>query len=133
MYTTRVAVPALLATGGGVIVNVASIGGLVGGRSGCAYAVSKHGVIGLTRSVAAHYGREGVRCIAICPGGVDTGIPLGGDPSDRGLETLQLTQISMPGLASAEEIADVILFAASDEASFVNGAVIVADGGWTAL
>ena len=60
----------------------------------------------------------------------DDGKPLG---LSKFLETLQLTQISMPGLASAEEIADVILFAASDEASFVNGAVIVADGGWTSL
>lgn len=133
MYTSRVAVPAFLAKGGGTIVNVASVGGLVGGRAGCAYTVSKHALIGLTRSIAAEYGRDGIRCVAVCPGGVDTGIPLGGDPSDRGLETLQLSQISMPRLASAEEIADVILFAASDEASFVNGAVIVADGGWTAM
>ncbi len=133
MYTTRVAVPALLATGGGVIVNVSSIGGVTGGRAGCAYTVSKHGLIGMTRNVAAEYGREGIRCVAVCPGGVDTGIPLGGEPSERGLETLQLTQIAMPRLASAEEIADVILFAASDEASFVNGTTIVADGGWTSI
>jgi NAD(P)-dependent dehydrogenase (short-subunit alcohol dehydrogenase family) len=133
MYTCRVAVPALLASGGGTIVNVSSVGGVVGGRAGCAYTVSKHGLIGLTRSIASHYARDGIRCVAVCPGGVDTGMPLGGEPSDRGLETLQLTQITMPRLASAEEIADVILFAASDEASFVNGAIIVADGGWTSI
>jgi NAD(P)-dependent dehydrogenase (short-subunit alcohol dehydrogenase family) len=133
LLTTRAALPPMLARGGGVIVNVSSVGGLFGGRAGAAYTVSKHGLVGLTRSVAATYGRDGIRCVAVCPGGVDTGIPIGGEPSERGTETLALTSAAMPPLASADEVADVVLFAASEEASFVNGTVLVADGGWTAI
>lgn len=132
MLAMRAAIPAMLLGGGGVIVNISSIGGLFGARGGAAYAASKHGLIGLTKNVAATYGREGIRAVAVCPGAVDTGISLGGDPSPKGLEALKATLPANPRAGTALEIANLLLFLASDEASFVNGAAIVADGGWTA-
>ena len=132
MLAMRAAIPAMLEAGGGVIVNVSSVGGLFGARGGAAYAASKHGLIGLTKNVAATYGRDGIRAIAVCPGAVDTGISLGGDPSPKGFAALNTTLPANPRAAAALEIANLILFLVSDDGSFVNGAAIVADGGWTA-
>lgn len=132
MYTSRAAIPVMLKQGGGVILNVSSVGGLFGARAGAAYVTSKHGLLGLTRNLAATYQKENIRAVAVCPGGVDTGIALGGEPSPRGLEALNRTLPTNPRMATAAEIAAVLTFLASDEASFVNGAAVVADGGWTA-
>ena len=129
---TKRAIPPMLEGGGGVIVNIASVGGLRGGAAGAAYTASKHGLIGLTKNTAANYAADGIRCVAICPGGVDTGISPGGEPSERGYATLNRILPAMGRLASPTEIADVALFCASEEASLLNGAVIVADGGWSA-
>jgi len=129
---TRRAVGPMLEGGGGVVVNIASVGGLRGGVAGAAYTASKHGLIGLTKNTAANYAADSIRCVAICPGGVDTGIATGGEPSERGYATLNRVLPAMPRLANPAEIANVALFCASEEASFLNGAVIVADGGWTA-
>jgi NAD(P)-dependent dehydrogenase (short-subunit alcohol dehydrogenase family) len=132
MLTMRAAIPVMLQAGGGAIVNVASVGGLFGARGGAAYAASKHGLIGLTKNVAATYGRDGIRANAVCPGAVDTGISLGGVPSPRGLAALNTTLPANPRVAAAGEIAKVVLFLVSDDASFLNGAAMVVDGGWTA-
>lgn len=131
MLAMRAVLPSMLAAGGGVIVNVSSIGGLFGARGGAAYAASKHGLIGLTKNVAATYARDGVRAVAVCPGAVDTGISLGGEPSPRGFAALNATLPMNPRSGSPLEIAKVILFLVSDDASFVNGAALVVDGGWT--
>ena len=132
MLAMRAAIPALLESGGGAIVNVSSIGGLFGARGGAAYAASKHGLIGLTKNVAATYGRQGIRAVAVCPGAVETGISLGGVPSALGLEALQSTLPANPRNGTAAEIASLIGYLVSAEATFLNGSVIVADGGWTA-
>lgn len=132
MYTSRAAIPAMLKQGGGVILNVASVGGLFGARAGAAYTASKHGLIGLTKNVAAAYGKDGIRCVAVCPGAVSTGISLGGEPSAKGYETLNRTLPANLRVGEAGEIAALMLFLASDEASFVNGTALVVDGGWTA-
>ena len=89
-------------------------------------------VIGLTRNIAATYGRDGIRCVAIAPGAVNTGISPGGEPSQRGYATLSSTLSTNIRTAEPVEIANVAVFLASNEASFVNGTVLVADGGWTA-
>src|SRR5436305_6782593 len=82
----RRAIPLMLEQGGGRIVNTASEAGLRGGTAGTPYTVSKHGVVGLTRSIAFHYGERGIRCNAVCPGGVETGIGVGsGMPHEAGL------------------------------------------------
>jgi len=131
----RLAIPVMLAHGGGRIVNTASEAGLRGGAAGTAYTVSKHGVIGLTRSVAFHYADQGIRCNAVCPGGVDTAIGIGGATPHMGALTKVMALVENAGgkkTAKPEEIASVIAFLASDEASNVNGAIIPVDGGWSA-
>ncbi|GIV76030.1 glucose 1-dehydrogenase [Litorilinea aerophila] len=128
----RKAIPLMRAQGGGVILNTASVAGLHGGRAGAAYTASKHGVIGLTRNIAYMYATEGIRCNAICPGGTETAIGLGGEPNEFGLNRMQLGAASMPRTGKPEEIARVALHLVSDDSSFVNGAVVVVDGGWSA-
>jgi NAD(P)-dependent dehydrogenase (short-subunit alcohol dehydrogenase family) len=132
MYTCRAAIPLMVAAGGGSIVNVASVAGTGGAKGGAAYTASKHGVIGLTRNIAATYAKEGVRCNAVCPGGIDTNIPLGGDPSQKGLEVVIAASSLSPRFGLPDEVGRAIRFLASDEAVFVNGAVLLVDGGWTA-
>jgi NAD(P)-dependent dehydrogenase (short-subunit alcohol dehydrogenase family) len=119
--------------GGGSIVNIASVGGLRGARAGVAYTASKHGVVGLTQNVAFMYAQKGVRCNAIAPGGVDTEIAAGiKNPSPFGLERATAGLSLNPRTASAEEVAQVALFLASDDASIVNGIIMPCDAGWTA-
>lgn len=130
MYITRKALQTMLEKGSGSIVNVASVGGLFGGRSGVSYTASKHAVIGMTRSVAFHYAKKGIRCNAVCPGGVETNIQVK-QPSALGYERLQTTLASATRSAKPNELANAILFLASDDASFVNGEIMVVDGGWT--
>lgn len=127
----RAALPVMAVQGAGAIVNIASVAGLYGGRAGAAYTVSKHGLIGLTRSIAAHYGQDGIRCNAICPGGVATGLAAH-NPSPEGRKVVMRSIATAVRRAEPAEIADVALYVASDDSSILNGAVIVADGGWTA-
>jgi NAD(P)-dependent dehydrogenase (short-subunit alcohol dehydrogenase family) len=131
----RRAIPLMLEQGGGRIVNTASEAGLRGGTAGTPYTVSKHGVVGLTKSIAFHYGERGIRCNAVCPGGVETGIGVGsGMPHEAGLSrVIAFVQGSSGGRpAKPEQIASVIAFLASDDASNVNGAILTADNGWFA-
>lgn len=132
MQTMRLAVPIMLAQGGGVIVNVASAAGLGGGFAGAAYTASKHAVVGLTRNTAVMYGKQGIRCVAICPGGVNTAIGAGGMPSQAGYGALGPSLATMPRVGEPAELAAAILFMASPEASFINGAALPVDGGWLA-
>ena len=132
-FACRHALPVMLEQGGGAIVNVASVAGLVGGRAGAAYTASKHALIGLTRHIAQHYAARNIRCNAICPGPVQTGIPMGGEPHGEALQRVMGLMQFSPRTGQPEEIARVALFLAGDDASFVNGAVLVADGGWTAV
>jgi NAD(P)-dependent dehydrogenase (short-subunit alcohol dehydrogenase family) len=132
-YVARRAAPFLLSTGGGVIVNVASAAGLRGGLAGAAYTASKHGLVGLTRSIAWMYAKDGLRCNAVCPGGVKTSIGESAPPfSGLGMERLGPVLKAAVRTASSDEIAAVIRFLASDSARSLNGAVLVADGGWSA-
>ncbi len=134
LYTMRLAIPIMLAQGGGVIVNVASAAGLGGGFAGAAYTASKHGVVGLVRNTAVMYGKQGIRCVAVCPGGVNTNISqsIGPTPSQAGYAALGPGMATMPRGGEPGELANVILFLASPEASFVNGAAVPVDGGWLA-
>lgn len=133
MRAIRLALPIFMEKKSGAIVNVASVGGLQGSRAGAAYTASKHAVIGLTKNVAFQYAKLGIRCNAIAPGGVSTNIGLGSQtPSEFGLERATSGAVNNPRFGESAEIATVALFLASDEASLVNGAVVTADGGWTA-
>ena len=132
----RRAIPLMLQQGGGSIVNTASEAGLRGGAAGTAYTVSKHGVVGLTKSIAFHYGDQGIRCNAVCPGSVETAIGLGGgSPHQAGLAKVMplLQHTPAARIARPEHIASVIAFLASLEASNVNGAILPADYGWSAV
>jgi NAD(P)-dependent dehydrogenase (short-subunit alcohol dehydrogenase family) len=129
----RKVLPLMLEREAGNIVNIASVGGLNGSRAGAAYTASKFGVIGLTKNTGFMYAQKGIRCNAICPGGVDTEIATGiKNPSQFGISRAMSGISINPRQGSAREIANVALFLASDDSSFVNGATIVADSGWTA-
>lgn len=134
MRAIRKAIPLFKAQGHGVIVNTASVGGLFGSRAGAAYTASKHAVIGLTKNVGFQFGKLGIRCNAIAPGAVATNIGIGaGQPDMFGLEQASAGMpLQRMDVGNPDYIANVALFLASDEAAFVNGTVVTADGGWTA-
>ncbi len=130
-YCSKYAIPEMLKGGGGVIVNVASTLGLSASEDQSAYVSSKHGVIGLTKSMALDYGPKGIRVNAICPGPIDTprlakhqGVYVGDDYKTRLGQHVPLRRIGQP-----EEIATVALFLASDDSSYVTGAYMPVDGG----
>ncbi len=126
----RAVVPAMLAAGGGSIVNITSEAGLRGNAAGVAYTASKHAVIGITRSMAFMYGPSGIRTNAVAPGGVATGLaPSSYSPfgQQRIGPFLQL----MPPVATAEQLAATITFLLSDDGVNINGAVLPSDGGWS--
>jgi NAD(P)-dependent dehydrogenase (short-subunit alcohol dehydrogenase family) len=129
---SRRVIPSMLKQGGGVIINTASVAGLFGGMAGAAYTVSKHGLIGLTRNIAAFYGSKGIRCNAMVLGGVNTNIGLGSaQPNPLGMEQLNKMAAMIPRMAEPTEIAELALFLATAKSSYVNGSSIVIDGGWT--
>jgi NAD(P)-dependent dehydrogenase (short-subunit alcohol dehydrogenase family) len=133
MRATRKVVPIFLAKGGGVIINIASVGGLFGKVAGSTYTASKHAVVGFTKSTAYMYATKGIRCNAIAPGAVATNIGSTMTNIDKfGAERTGLYLPLNPRVGQPEEIAGLALFLASDDAILVNGAVVVADGGWTA-
>lgn len=128
---SKYVVPIMRKNGGGSIVNIGSTAGTVGARNLHAYSASKGAVIQLSKSMAAEYGKDRIRVNALCPGGTLTAMM----EELEGKEGLQKFAALFPlgRLARPEEIAQVALFLAGDEASFVTGAVILADGGFTAV
>ncbi|KAA9156740.1 SDR family oxidoreductase [Amycolatopsis acidicola] len=128
----RRVLPAMLERGAGMIVNIASVAGIRGRRAGAAYTASKHALIGLTRSITAYYGRSGVRCNAVCPGGVDSGFQAGVAGDEETAQLVAEFRASMPRRGLPEEVASIAVFLASEGASFMNGSAVVADAGWTA-
>lgn len=128
---SRAVLPHMVAAGSGSIVNIASEAALRGGTSGAAYTASKHGVVGLTRNIAWTHTRDGVRCNAVCPGMVETSIA-GSGFDDEGLQRLAPVMGLTDQMAQPQAIADVALFLATAQSAFVNGAVLPADGGWSA-
>lgn len=133
MMAMRKAMPIFLEKKSGVIINTASTGGLSGAHAGATYVATKHAVVGLTKNTAFMYAQEGIRCNAIAPGAVETNImPENVQVDEFGASRAGMTHGLVPRSGKPEEIAKVALFLASDEASFVNGDVIVADAGWTA-
>ncbi len=133
MMAMRKAIPIFLEKEQGVIINTASTGGLNGAHAGATYVASKHAVVGLTKNTAFMYAQKGIRCNAIAPGAVETNIMSSiSGVNEFGAGRAGLSQSVIPRTGKPEEIANVALFLASDESSFVNGDVIVADAGWTA-
>jgi NAD(P)-dependent dehydrogenase (short-subunit alcohol dehydrogenase family) len=124
-------IPAMVGAGGGAIVNTASVAGLVGERGIGAYAASKHGVVGLTRTAALDYIGQGVRINAVCPGATRTRM-LANWFQDPKVEQFILSRHPIGRIAEPEEIARAVLFLASEDASFVVGQALAVDGGLTA-
>jgi NAD(P)-dependent dehydrogenase (short-subunit alcohol dehydrogenase family) len=125
-------IPAMLADGGGVIVNNASVAGLVGFAGIPAYTASKHGIVGLTKNAALDYATTGIRVNAVCPGVIDTEMVARfthGDPE----AAKQMAQTEPVGrLGTPAEIADAVVWLCSDRATFVTGQALAVDGGFVA-
>jgi NAD(P)-dependent dehydrogenase (short-subunit alcohol dehydrogenase family) len=134
-WATRKVIPKMLEQRHGVIINTASVASFFAGKSGTPYAVSKHGLIGLTKSTAVFYGDKGIRCNAMVLGGVETAIGLGSNnPNPAGLDLLMKKgAAAMPRTGKPEEVANLALFFASDDSSFVNGSCVFIDAGWSAF
>jgi dihydroanticapsin dehydrogenase len=135
IYGCRAVLPFMLEQGSGSIVNISSVNGLVSEPFLSVYSASKGAVVMLTKGVALDYAKKGIRCNAICPGWVDTPINYAHADMLGGLEKVYASidsfqPIGRPG--TPREIAHLALFLASDEASFMTGSIISADGGMTA-
>jgi NAD(P)-dependent dehydrogenase (short-subunit alcohol dehydrogenase family) len=131
-FGCKFGIPAMIASGGGSIVNVASFVAWMGAAtSQTAYTASKGAVVAMTREIAVEYARRGVRCNALCPGPIDTPLlaELLSDPARR---QRRFVHIPLGRLGRAEELAKAALFLASDDSSYMTGASLIVDGGITA-
>jgi NAD(P)-dependent dehydrogenase (short-subunit alcohol dehydrogenase family) len=132
---SRAVLPFMQRQGGGAIVNVGSELGLVGGSEIAAYCASKGGVVQLTKAMAIDHAAEGIRVNCVCPGPVDTPLleaTIAGSLNPEQERHSILDKTLMKRMGSPDEIANVILFVASDEASYMTGSIVVVDGGCTA-
>ena len=133
-YGLKHTVPAMLRSGGGAIINTASVAGLRGTPNVVAYGASKHAVVGLTRTFASEFAGQNIRTNAICPSPINTRMwdalvdGIGGDDAD-GFRKMVEMQNPMGRYGEPDEVAAVVAFLASDDASYLNGAILPVDGG----
>jgi NAD(P)-dependent dehydrogenase (short-subunit alcohol dehydrogenase family) len=133
-YSCKYALQAMLTQGHGVIVNVSSVLGLVGGDEDFAthaYAASKGAVISLTRSIASYYATKGIRANVICPGLIATPMSKRAQESEAIRGRLAQLQPLKAGFGMPQDVANAALYLASEESSFVTGSILTVDGGWT--
>ena len=132
---TRAALPAMLANGSGSIINISSIAGMVGlspgSGAGSAYASSKGAVRLLTKSTAVQYAGDGIRCNSVHPGYIDTAMTAR-MMSEPGMREMRISATPLGRIGTVDDIANGVLFLASDESSFMTGSELVIDGGYTA-
>ena len=130
-YCCQAAARRMRETGGGAIVYLASVGGLVGLARRPAYTASKHGIVGLTKSLARDLGPDGIRVNAICPGLIRTPLTeqyFADEAFEEGLRTV----VPQGRAGKAADVADAAVYLASDQSSYVNGIALTVDGGWLA-
>jgi len=131
-FGCKYGIPAMLASGGGSIINVASFVAWLGAAtSQTAYTASKGAVLAMTREIAVEYARRGIRCNALCPGPIETPLLLA-LLSDEQKKQRRFVHIPMGRLGHAEELAKAALFLASDDSSYMTGSSLIVDGGITA-
>ena len=130
-FCMKYEIPQMLQQGGGVIVNTASVAGLIGGRGLAAYVASKHGVVGLTKTAALEYAHQGIRVNCVCPGVIHTPMTARGlsDPERR---ARIIASEPMGRVGTPEEVAETVVWLCSDAASFVTGHTMTVDGGYVA-
>lgn len=133
MRLIRAVLPIMTAAGSGTIVNVSSEAGLRPSASGAAYTSSKHGLIGLTKSVAFFYGPQGIRCNSVAPGAVMTNIEAPFRSEFAATRLGPIMQAVVPAPAQADELAAAITWLLSEDSANVNGAILPSDGGWSAV
>ena len=129
-YCIRYQIPRMLESGGGAIVNMASILGTVGFANAPAYVAAKHGVVGLTKSAALEYAKHGIRINSVGPGFIATPLVAGGLDEAAQVAISGLHPVGRMG--EAQEVANLVVFLCSDQASFLTGGYYLADGGYTA-
>ncbi|MBA3787472.1 MAG: SDR family oxidoreductase [Actinobacteria bacterium] len=130
-YCCQAAARRMRETGGGAIVNISSVGGLIGLARRPAYTAAKHGVVGLTKSLARDLGPAGIRVNAICPGLIRTPLTeqyFAEAAFEEGLRTV----VPQGRVGLAADVADAALYLASDQSAYVNGVALTVDGGWLA-
>ena len=130
-YCCQAAARHMRESGGGTIVNLSSVGGLIGLARRPAYTAAKHGVVGLTKSLARDLGPAGIRVNAICPGLIRTPLTeqyFADDAFEEGLRTV----VPQGRVGLADDVADAALYLASDQSAYVNGIALTVDGGWLA-
>ncbi|MDB5455444.1 MAG: short-chain dehydrogenase/reductase [Caulobacter sp.] len=132
-WSKAVAKAAMIPAARGAIINVASIAGLAAVPNQIGYVVSKHGVVGLTRSLAVEWGRYGIRVNCVCPGITATDLTTGSSGMDPARLSARIARVPLGRMGTAQEQAETIAFLASDEASYLSGLVLNNDGGQMAL
>jgi len=130
-YACRYQIEQMEKNDGGNIVNIASIHGTVAAPNSVAYTAAKHGVVGLTKNIAAEYGQKNIRCNAVGPGYIET--PLLTVHSNKNMLKALEAKAPMNRLGTPQEIADLVAFLSSDKSSFTTGSYIIADGGYTII
>jgi len=131
------AIPVMAARGGGVIINNISVGGLVSDPGYGAYNATKFGVTAITKLIAKEHGKDGIRCVGVCPGIIDTGMAVANrrlvaelaDVSSEEAWDLMVSEVPLGRAAQADEVAQLVAFLASPAAGYINGALIPIDGG----
>jgi NAD(P)-dependent dehydrogenase (short-subunit alcohol dehydrogenase family) len=129
---SRAVLPTMRDQRSGVIINMSSVLGLVGDAVLPVYCATKAGILGLTRSIGVAYAREGIRCVALCPGDVDTDLNVqyfASQPDPIAFRARVEHEYPMKRIATADEMAGVAAFLASDDASFINATHVLVDGG----
>jgi len=132
LRTMRAVIPLMRERASGSIVNIASEASFRGSVGGAAYTASKHAVVGLTKSSAFMYGPLGIRTNAVAPGAVATGLDVSWRSDHGASRTGPVLQATMSAPATPDQIAGIVAWLGADDASQVNGAILAADGGWSA-